>query len=393
MRSPRPTLSEPHSQTGADRLIIEPVDPRRLASAKSAYTTRFVSRLITGDPHGYGLVSGGQVVPRAGDVVLARVSELGQHLRIERPDSRKAMLFEGDEILVAYGDRYAPDQFEAEVPANLGQTHLVAAGGLAGTVISAHSRMVAPTRIEPLGLLGDARGTMTLRRCAPYAIVEPQAAHVLGRVRKPLVVGVLGTSMNSGKTTTVASLVRGLSGAGLEVAAGKVTGTGAGGDPMLFHDSGASRVLDFSDFGYGSTYRLGHGEVLGLLVSLIRELASAGPDVIVVEVADGLYQQETARLVRDPLFRQHVDQVVFAAGEALGALAGQSLLASHGLSPVAISGVLTASPLAKREAALALDVPVLDKSELASPQIAELIMAGQVAPAGWRSGGRERAAG
>jgi hypothetical protein len=393
MRSPRTTLSEPHRQTGADRLPIEPVDPRRLASAKSAYTTRFVTRLISGDPHGYGLISGGQVVPRAGDVVLARVSELGQHLRIERPDSRKAMLFEGDEILVAYGDRYAPDQFEAEVPANLGQTHLVAAGGLAGTVISAHSKMIAPTRIEPLGLLVDARGTMTLRRCAPYAILEPQAAHTLGRVRRPLVVGVLGTSMNSGKTTTVASLVRGLSGAGLEVAAGKVTGTGAGGDPMLFHDSGASRVLDFSDFGYGSTYRLAHGEVLGLLVSLIRELASTSPDVIVVEVADGLYQQETARLVKDPLFRLHVDQVVFAAGEALGALAGQTLLAGHGLSPVAISGVLTASPLAKREAALALDVPVLDKSELASPQIAELIMAGQMAPAGWRSGARERAAG
>jgi len=74
-------------------------------------------------------------------------------------------------------------------------------------------------------------------------------------------------------------------------------------------------------------------------------------------------------------------------------LAGQTLLARHGLSPVAISGVLTASPLAKREAALALDVPVLDKWELAAPQIAELIMAGHVAPAAWGAGAGERAAG
>jgi hypothetical protein len=393
MRSSRSVLSDPRDQISPDPYFAEPLDNRRLASAKTAYTTRFVSALIAGDPSGYGLLRGDHVVPRAGDVVLARVSELGQHLRIERPDSRKASLFVGDEILVAYGARYAPDQFEAEVPANLGATHLVAAGGLAGTVTSAHSRMAMPTRIEPLGLLADARGTMTLRRCAPFALVGALDAPVLRRVGKPLVIAVLGTSMNSGKTTTAASLVRGLSGAGFEVAAGKVTGTGAGGDPMLFHDSGASRVLDFSDFGYGSTCGLPQDDVRILLVSLLRELASTAPDVIVVEVADGLYQQETARLVQDPLFRQNVDKVVFAAGEALGALAGQALLAGHGLSPVVVSGMLTASPLAKREAGMALDVPVLDRDELASPEVAELFIPGYCRPARRTSLASARAAG
>lgn len=203
--------------------------------------------------------------------------------------------------------------------------------------------------------------------------------------------------MNSGKTTTVASIVRGLSKAGLQVAAGKVTGTGAGGDPMLFRDSGASRVLDFSDFGHGSTYQLGHEDVRALLVSLICELATTKPDVIVVEVADGLYQQETARLVQDPLFKRHVDKVVFAAGEALGAIAGHMLLAQRGLSPVAISGMLTASPLAKREAAAALDVPVpvldMDMDELASAQVADLLMRGCVTPVILRCETDDRVAG
>jgi hypothetical protein len=393
MRSPRRSLPDPRVLVSPALLTKEPLDFRRLGSMKSAYTTRFVSRLIAGDPRGYELVSGKHVVPQAGDVVLARVVELGQHPRIERPDSRKASLFEGDEILVAYGDRYAPDQFEAEVPANLGLTHLVAAGGVAATVISAHFRMAQPTQIEPLGLLTDARGTITLRRCAPYKTVPPEDASSPRRVRRPLVIGVLGTSMNSGKTTTVAAIVRGLTKAGLDVAAGKVTGTGAGGDPLLFHDSGACRVLDFTDFGYASTYRLGHEEVRALLVSLIRELAATGPDVIVVEVADGLYQEETARLVRDPLFKLHVDKVVFAAGEALGALAGVILLAEEGLAPVAISGILTASPLAKREAAAALSVPVLDRDELASAQVANLLMFGYARPVIARSESRGQAAG
>jgi len=393
MHTPQRSVTNPRARMNPALPAIQPLDSRRLAAAKSAYTTRFVSRLIDADPHGYGLATGEHVVPKAGDIVLARVLELGQHLRIERPGSRRATLFVGDEILVAYGNRYAPDQFEAEVPADLGPTHLVAAGGLAATVISAHTKMAPPTLIEPLGLLADARGTMTLRRCAPFKTVEPQDARSLRRVGKPLVIGVFGTSMNSGKTTTGASLVRGLTKAGLKVAAGKVTGTGAGGDPMLFRDSGASRVLDFTDFGYGSTYRLEHDEVRSLLVSLIDELAAARPDVIVVEVADGLCQVETARLMRDPLFSQQVDQVVFSAGEALGAIAGQALLARHGLPPVAISGTLTASPLAKREAVAALDVPVLDKEELASAAVVELFMPGYAEPGFPRSKASDRAAG
>ena len=366
----------PHANDGSEVSTVEPLDFRRLGAAKSAYTTRFVAGLIEADPHGYGLLTGEHLVPHAGDVVLARVSALGQHAAIMLPDGRRAMLFEGDEILVAYGDRYAPDQFEGEVPANLGPTHLLAAGGLAGTVISAHSSMKAPTQIEPLGLLTDSQGVVTLRRCAPYAAVTPRGATTLRRVGRPLVIGVLGTSMNSGKTTTVAAIVRGLSKAGFVVAAGKVTGTGAGGGPMLFRDSGASQVLDFTDFGHGSTYLLEHDQVRALLVSLIDELAAGGPDVVVVEIADGLYQLETARLVADPLFKAHVDKVVFAAGESLGATAGHQVLSALGLAPVAVSGMLTASPLAKREAATCLDVPVLDKNELASATVADLLLPG-----------------
>jgi hypothetical protein len=260
-------------------------------------------------------------------------------------------------------------------------------------VISAHASMKAPTQIQPLGLLTDARGVVTLRRCAPLAAVTPDGARELGRVGKPLVIGVLGTSMNSGKTTTVASIVRGLSKAGLVVAAGKVTGTGAPGDPGLFRDSGASQVLDFTDFGYGSTYRLEHPQVRALLVSLIDELAAAGPDVVVVEIADGLFQTETARLVADPVFTTQVHKVVFAAGEALGAVAGQKVLAGLGLAPVAISGMLTASPLAKREAADSLDVPVLDKSELASAGVADLLIGQDVNTVVSGSQTRDRVAG
>ena len=152
--------------------------------------------------------------------------------------------------------------------------------------------------------------------------------------------------MNSGKTTTVASIVRGLTAAGLDVAAGKVTGTGAGGDPGLYRDSGAARVLDFTDFGLASTYLLQLAEVRALLEGLHRELSSDRPDAVVLEIADGLLQAETARLVCDSAFGRYVDSVVFTSREAMGALAGTAMLRQHGLNVAAVGGVLTSSPLA-----------------------------------------------
>src|SRR4051794_41875468 len=97
----------------------------------------------------------GMVRPRAGDLVLAAVTRLGQHRRIEQPTGRRAALHVGDEVLVAYADRYAPDQYEAHVPGDLRRTQLLASGGIAADTLS-HTRDVrAATDLRPIGLVGD----------------------------------------------------------------------------------------------------------------------------------------------------------------------------------------------------------------------------------------------
>ena len=97
------------------KLHLEPLPGARLKQAKWAYTTRRINR----DRH-FQLLSGA-VIPEAGDLVLARVEELGRHKRLELVSSRRATMFEGDEIVVVYGNRYAPDQFEGIVPDHLGR--------------------------------------------------------------------------------------------------------------------------------------------------------------------------------------------------------------------------------------------------------------------------------
>jgi hypothetical protein len=329
----------------------------RLAAAKQAYAARRLDVAAA-----VSLVTG--IAPRAGDLVLARVTRLGQHPALQLTGGRRASLFVGDEIVVAYGNRYAPDQFEALVPGDLGPCQLAAAGGIAATVRAAHARMRRATDIEPVGLLADAAGRVL--NLAQFRLREDPVITCIG----PRVIAVAGTAMNAGKTTAAAHLIRGLTNAGLRVAAAKVTGTGAAGDVHMFADAGASPVVDFTDFGHASTYRLAAAEVEQVLRQSVSHLSRTAPDVVVLEIADGLFQQETAGLLKSPLFRRLVHGIVFAAPDAMSAAAGAEWLEHRGLPVLALSGALTASQLAMREAMDATQLPVLGLADLGNPDTA-----------------------
>ncbi|HEY7690132.1 MAG TPA: hypothetical protein VH835_15645 [Dongiaceae bacterium] len=337
----------------------EPLEFARLNGAKIAYAAhrvqfKDIQTLVTGD-----------TPPHAGDLVLARVGRIGQHKRIELRNGRRATLFEGDEIVLCYGNRYAPDQFEAYVPGDLGPCHMAASGGVAGRVVAAHVRMKAPTEIIPLGLLGDRHGKpVNLSR---YGL-KPRHAQVTAPI-----FAVVGTSMNAGKTTAASYLVRGLTQCGYRVGAAKVTGTGAGGDLWHMTDAGAVMVLDFTYAGHATTYLADDAALQDVFATLTGELAAGGAEIIVIEIADGLNQTETARLATSPLFRERVSGIVFAAAEAMGAKAGYDWLVRNQLPVAAVSGVMTASPLATREAAQTVAVPVLGMDDLASPDRIEQV--------------------
>ncbi|WP_420175188.1 hypothetical protein [Luteococcus sp. OSA5] len=362
----------PQDETAAMRQETVDLPRHRLEAAKMAYATRFFWQQVMDGADGHELLRGPEIAPRAGDLVLARVVEIGKHTRLESPHSRRQLLFPGDEILVAYGDRYAPDQFEAEVPENLQATNLVAAGGMAGRVTAQHASVDFATVVEPLGLVARDGRPLNLTDVAPH---RPRPTIERKPGERPRLVTVLGTSMNSGKSTTLACLINGLTSGGLSVAAGKATGTGAGGDPRMFVDAGARTVLDFTNFGYGSTYRVGYDELKQLVLSVMAALANADTDVVVLEIADGIYQGETARLIADPEVQAWIDSLVFAAGDALGATKGVDLLQDMGLKVSAVSGVVTASPLATREADAVLPVSLVPTYDLTDFDVAHAVIA------------------
>lgn len=334
------------------------------SDAKWAFTTRRVIRFdVTG-------ISKNLAQASSGDLVLARITDIGHHKRIQLAEGRASESYVGDRVVLTCGDRYAPDQFEGVAELDPKGADLLAGGGLLGHMLQANRRMKRPTRLKPLGLLTDELGEVI--NIARYALPNAQSR------RQIPVIGVVGASMNAGKTTAVASLTHGLHRAGLKVAAIKATGTGAFGDFNAYLDAGAAVVADFTDVGMSSTYRQSLGRIEQGYESLIAHAAEQGADVAVVELADGIFQKETAALLRESRIRDSFSGLMFAAPDALGAMGGVALLRDIGLVPFAVTGMVSCSPLATAEAEAAAKVTVVSRETLRDPELVVELVGGFV---------------
>ncbi|WP_457091623.1 transposase [Microvirga sp. P5_D2] len=342
-------------------MALERLDSKRIACAKRAYTTRRVPPQVMSS-----LITDPATAPTSGDLVLARIDELGKQRRIELTDGRRAHLFPGDEVVVCFGNRYAPDQYEGLIGEDLSSCDLVAAGGIASCEVTRNEKMIPSTRITPIGLIADADGNrLNLKN---FAVNAPAPTNPIK------VILSLGTSMNAGKTFTSTSLVRGFKGSGYRVAAIKATGTGSGNDLWIVRDAGADVVLDFTDGGLASTYLIPLDDIVASTQRLIYSAAQQGCEVAVVEVADGLQHLETADVIQAEGLWADCVGVIFAAYDSMGAKCGVDMLKAAGHNVLAISGRLTQSPLMMRETQRSTGLPVYTPWEIQDGAITSLIM-------------------
>ncbi len=341
-------------------LNVTPVAVSIAGTAKWAFTTRRVVRRDVACL----IEDVGAAEP--GDLVLGRIEQIGRQTNLQLAEGRPSELYAGDLVVVACGARYAADQFEGLAALDPTGADLLAAGGVIGRMRAKHDRMMTPTRVVPLGLLADRDGTaLNLRR---YAL--PWAPRPLDLPA----IGVVGASMNAGKTAATASLAHGLARAGRRVAAIKATGTGAFGDLNTYRDAGVHVALDFTDAGMVSTYREPVTRLARALDALLAAAARAGADVAVVEIADGVLQTETAALLADPSSRSAFAGFVYAVADPLAAVGGVAVLARLGITPVALTGLISRSPLAVAEAEAATGLPVLGREALRDPAAAIVLL-------------------
>ncbi len=340
---------------------------QRLQKAKQSYVTRHLELAAC-----HALLPFQPVA--LGDLLLARVTKIRQHPRIELPCGRRANLFVDDEVILAAGNRYATDQFAATLPIG-SSAYLVAGGGIAAEVISRHASVKPATEIEILGLLADEQQqVLNLSRFVTLANApEPLAT---GGMRILLVVG---TGMNSGKTTLATALVSTLCRQACRVVAAKLTGTGSGPDVWRFRDAGAMAAFDFTDAGLPGTWKQPTERLFTIARQIINASCTHEAQYLVIELADGILQEETKALIEHRDFMSLCDGCFCAADCAPGALMLVQQLAPSRVPVLAISGTLTRAPLLIEEVRHHTGLPVLTLDQVYDPRTVDIVL-GELSP-------------
>ena len=137
-------------------------------------------------------------------------------------------------------------------------------------------------------------------------------------------VALAGTCMDSGKTAAACAVVGRLRHLGLKVAACKATGVSLRRDILAMEDAGAFATMIFSDLGIVAT-TAENGPALTR--SLLSGLAELSPDVIVIELGDGLlgaYGVEA--ILHDRAIRAALTAVILCANDPVAAWGGARIL-------------------------------------------------------------------
>ncbi len=299
--------------------------------------------------------------PKPGDVMYGRIAGLGHHRELENKNGRIHRLTDSTAGLFVYGNRYATDAFEALVPDEpLDYADLVARSGVIGRVQVRNSRVLSPTTVKILGRVVDKEGKPL--STLDHSLIEP--AVIEKKSPRSKLILVVGTSMNSGKSTAAVAIAWALTTMGHKVRSSKVTGTASLKEILHMNDAGAAVYNDFTYLGHPSTYMLDEAEVLRIFNNLDLKFANNPRNFWVVEVADGILQRETAMLLSSPVVKDRIHRLVFCASDAFGAIGGMHILEEqYGLYPDAISGVVASSPLGIRELTDYSKVPAFDSAE------------------------------
>ena len=279
-----------------------------------------------------------------GVLVAVRVqNNKARYNQLELTSGRMATVTQGDIVIGALGHRKALLGYSGHLPTELavGDTiQLLNIGGVLGICDSANPDVGPPFDCEVLGTvlhfpyLGERIGVPAR---AGAQTLDPDAP--LDTQDVP-VVALAGTCMDSGKTAAACAIVSRLRHRGMHVAACKATGVSLRRDILAMQDAGAAETMIFSDLGIVTT-TAENGPPLTR--SLLTSLAAERPDVIVLELGDGLlgaYGVEA--ILSDASIRAALTAVVLCANDPVAAWGGAKILRDQfGIEPAVVTGPAT----------------------------------------------------
>ncbi len=298
-----------------------------------------------------------------GVLIAVRVlNNKNRYNQLELTSGRMATVNQGDIVVGALGHRNALRGYSGHLPEKLSvgdSIQLLNIGGVLGICDSANPDVGPPFNCEVLGTvlnfpyLGERIGVPA--RVGANKL-DPDVELVTGGVP---VIAMAGTCMDSGKTAAACAIVSRLRHLGFHVAACKATGVSLRRDILAMEDAGAQQTMIFSDLGIVTTTAK-NGPALTR--SLLTGLAAHQPDVIVLELGDGLlgaYGVEA--ILSDEAIHDALTGVVLCANDPVSAWGGAKILREqYGIEPLVVTGPATDNAVGVDQIADRLGLPAIN---------------------------------
>jgi len=304
--------------------------------------------------------------PRVGDVVVVRaLSESVTYGNLELPSGRLAKINRNDVLLGVLGRRRALKGFVGDVPESVSTgdyLHLLNMGGLVGVCKGHHSSLSDAIEVEVLGIAADCglrnaecgldNSNAKVQISNPGSVQAPRILNIADNALQPTdslnpgapVIVVAGSCMNSGKTVAATEIIKQANHAGLRVAGAKMSGVAALRDTLNMQDHGAIATASFLDCGLPSTVDC--GDLAPVAKAILNHLNTFEPDVIVVELGDGIvggYSVDS--VLEDDDIQNAISSLVFCASDYVGVVGGITILKEMGISIDVIAGSVTDSQM------------------------------------------------
>lgn len=298
-----------------------------------------------------------------GVLVAVRVlNNKSRYNQLELTSGRMATVNLGDIVVGALGHRKALRGYSGHLPTGLkpgDQIQLLNIGGVMGICDSANPDVGPPFECEVLGTvlefpyLGERIGVPA--RAGSTELDESQPLNMHGVP----VVALAGTCMDSGKTAASCAIVGRLRNRGLDVAACKATGVALRRDILAMEDAGASATMIFSDFGIVTTTAL-NGPALTR--ALLTTLSAQKPDVIVLELGDGLLgAYGVGAILAAADIREALTAVVLCANDPVSAWGGAKILRDeYNVEPAVVTGPATDNDVGVQQIAERTQLPAIN---------------------------------
>lgn len=308
-----------------------------------------------------------QMEAREGNLLVVKaLEEKLVYDRLELTTGRMAKIAKDDVIVGALGGRKALKGFMGKVPESVRRgdvLHILNLGGVIGVATSGNPEVGNPLRVEVLG--------MPVVNGKIVNIAQDAIPWVQSLSSCPPLVVVAGTCMSSGKTQAATEIIQKLTEKRYKVVGAKVTGVACLRDTLNMMDHGALAALSFLDAGLPSTTRITN--VAPIAKGLFKELARLHPDVIVVELGDGIIGgYNVPSFLKDPELQGYSRVYVMCANDLVGAWGAVELMRQFYLEISVMTGPATDAEVGKEYIENHLKIPAAN-ARLEPRKLAELV--------------------